>query len=772
MDFQQIRDFVNPAVAQATGLQEVDNLQMPVPVAYVPVQIVIDGSLSLTSENPVQNKVIAVAIQNLDGRITAIEGQFSEGVTEAVNNWLDAHPEATTTVQDGAITYAKLDTNLKGEVDQISDLKSAFNWISNGKNLCGMKPKNYYPVYLEGGQELTFSTKDGANLGVSGCALEVYGEDKTTRLNYYTFPSDQSQRTIRLSDDYQVRYIHWNRTVGKELQVELGDTKTSYEEYWGNPKAFSEKGQNIKYLESIAIGKNLCGMDVTEYYPVNLSGICEFTMSTSDGSNVVLSGLYLLLFNENKEQVNYITFNTGVSEKTDYADFTNVKYIRWSRVYPVPLQVELGYTKTTYEQYWGDAKKFAIWKHNFSHFDNSLIETQNLIKDEHVLDLKYLNVSNGSVSTTDNPVYQAVEAYIPVEASTDYYFGVFDSSGSPKFEHSALTVCFYNANTDFISTGGGCYLSSGINGTNCNSENGMMKCTSPATAKYARVGSNTRLEGFRFFLCKKANFSYYVNNQAIKANHAGLRKRLVGKKLAIFGDSIMGRQREYWNIPSQIGFNTGMTVYNFGFGGCRMSVHEGNWDKCSMYRLADDIYNGSFTDLVSSVTTRWSGMPGYFVNVANELDETDFSEIDAILIAYGANDYTTPTSILDNPNDLYDTTTVCGALRYSIKQIQTKYPKIQIIVSDPLFRVFYDGETYLYNSEDHNFGSGTLKEYAEAYANACKDMLVPFLNLHDESGININTWDYFYSDECHPDEKGCKRVAGIISGKVETMLSE
>ena len=126
MDFQQIRDFVNPAVAQATGLQEVDNLQMPVPVAYVPVQLVIDGALSLTSENPVQNKVIAVAIQQLDGRITAIEGQFSEGVTEAVNNWLDAHPEATTTVQDGAITYAKLDANLKGEVDQISELESAF----------------------------------------------------------------------------------------------------------------------------------------------------------------------------------------------------------------------------------------------------------------------------------------------------------------------------------------------------------------------------------------------------------------------------------------------------------------------------------------------------------------------------------------------------------------------------------------------------------------------------------------------------------------------
>lgn len=143
MDFQQIRDFVNPAVAQATGLQEVENLSMPVPVAYVPVQLVIDGALSLTSENPVQNKVIAVAIQNLDGRITAVEGQFAEGVTEAVNNWLAAHPEATTTVQDGAITYAKLDANLKGEVDQISELKSAIDDIT-GNSIIEMSESGRY----------------------------------------------------------------------------------------------------------------------------------------------------------------------------------------------------------------------------------------------------------------------------------------------------------------------------------------------------------------------------------------------------------------------------------------------------------------------------------------------------------------------------------------------------------------------------------------------------------------------------------------------------
>ena len=46
-------------------------------------------------------------------------------VTTAVDAWLDDHPEATTTVQDGAITKAKLDSSLKGTVDDVADLKSA-----------------------------------------------------------------------------------------------------------------------------------------------------------------------------------------------------------------------------------------------------------------------------------------------------------------------------------------------------------------------------------------------------------------------------------------------------------------------------------------------------------------------------------------------------------------------------------------------------------------------------------------------------------------------
>ena len=47
-------------------------------------------------------------------------------VTTAVNAWLEDNPEATTTVQDGAISYAKLNSSLQGTVDDVGTLKELF----------------------------------------------------------------------------------------------------------------------------------------------------------------------------------------------------------------------------------------------------------------------------------------------------------------------------------------------------------------------------------------------------------------------------------------------------------------------------------------------------------------------------------------------------------------------------------------------------------------------------------------------------------------------
>ena len=42
-----------------------------------------------------------------------------EAIEQAVYDWLDEHPEATTTVEDGAISYAKLNNTLKTKLGAI-----------------------------------------------------------------------------------------------------------------------------------------------------------------------------------------------------------------------------------------------------------------------------------------------------------------------------------------------------------------------------------------------------------------------------------------------------------------------------------------------------------------------------------------------------------------------------------------------------------------------------------------------------------------------------
>jgi hypothetical protein len=55
-------------------------------------------------------------------KIQAIEVQLSEGVRQYVEDWLDSHPEATTTVEDGSITARKLNVTVTYTVDSNGNL--------------------------------------------------------------------------------------------------------------------------------------------------------------------------------------------------------------------------------------------------------------------------------------------------------------------------------------------------------------------------------------------------------------------------------------------------------------------------------------------------------------------------------------------------------------------------------------------------------------------------------------------------------------------------
>ena len=50
--------------------------------------------------------------------------KLGDNIVDTVEDWLEDHPEATTTVQDGAISYSKLNSSLQGTVDDVGALKS------------------------------------------------------------------------------------------------------------------------------------------------------------------------------------------------------------------------------------------------------------------------------------------------------------------------------------------------------------------------------------------------------------------------------------------------------------------------------------------------------------------------------------------------------------------------------------------------------------------------------------------------------------------------
>ena len=74
-----------------------------------------------------------VDIDQVVGLIQAMGGADPAVIEAKVQDWLEDHPEATTTVQDGSITLAKLASDVAQKVnavtqlsDEIVDVKSAF----------------------------------------------------------------------------------------------------------------------------------------------------------------------------------------------------------------------------------------------------------------------------------------------------------------------------------------------------------------------------------------------------------------------------------------------------------------------------------------------------------------------------------------------------------------------------------------------------------------------------------------------------------------------
>lgn len=242
------------------------------------------------------------------------------------------------------------------------------------------------------------------------------------------------------------------------------------------------------------------------------------------------------------------------------------------------------------------------------------------------------------------------------------------------------------------------------------------------------------------------------------------RKPLDGKTVVCFGDSLFGMYRSADSAPAFVALETGATVHNVGFGGCRMAVHPtSGYGAFSMWALAKAVAENDWT----TQDAQASSGDDYFPENLALLKSIDFNDVDIVVIHYGTNDFTSGDGIqIDNESDLDDYNTLCGALRYSIEKLLSAYPELRIYVSLPVYRYWTEGDSTSYAETYRNTNGKTIPEFVEALRSTAEEYNLPVIDGYYGLGINKVNASTFLSDGTHHNRAGRERFGRYIGANL------
>lgn len=245
---------------------------------------------------------------------------------------------------------------------------------------------------------------------------------------------------------------------------------------------------------------------------------------------------------------------------------------------------------------------------------------------------------------------------------------------------------------------------------------------------------------------------------------------LRGKTCVCLGDSVTGLMAPPNDYPSVLASNTGMTVINGGFEGCRMSdTHpSATYAAFSAVKLADAIATGSWTTQDANIGGFESGSnaPAHLT----ALKAVDWSNVDYITVEFGGNDAGDQYVYIDNAQNPTDTTTYVGAARYVYNRIHAAYPNIKIMFFVPMYR-YWISEGKDSDEMTFTWGGNTYHYYdwGDALIASPPASGVPVIDMYRTLGINASnrTTYLLASDQTHPSVAGCE----LIAQKFQTELT-
>ncbi|WP_373814641.1 phage tail spike protein [Jeotgalibaca porci] len=243
-------------------------------------------------------------------------------------------------------------------------------------------------------------------------------------------------------------------------------------------------------------------------------------------------------------------------------------------------------------------------------------------------------------------------------------------------------------------------------------------------------------------------------------------------KVVMLGDSITMGYGRTTKIPDVVKNELGaQSVQNAGYGSTTAALHPNKPElrKIGFTKLVDSIVSGSWSEVLNADLSGISyATPQTYKQSLTNLSNTNFNNVDAVIIMYGTNDWAMDVK-LDNSSNQQDQSTYLGALRYGINKLQQAYPHLEILVAQPILWTMGS-----ITSEGYNNSIGLkVRDYANGLNNTL-NIGVPVAQTYNKGITTSNYTNYFNtgdsSDGTHPNSAGNSVIGKLIASEFERLI--
>lgn len=241
-------------------------------------------------------------------------------------------------------------------------------------------------------------------------------------------------------------------------------------------------------------------------------------------------------------------------------------------------------------------------------------------------------------------------------------------------------------------------------------------------------------------------------------------KRLAGKTMIAFGDSITQDAHERSHYPLYFEDLTGVRYINQGYGGTTMSRHTlDEFRPFSVTNLLKAKLDNDYSAQDAVITAWESGTQEEVLRAGNyrlQLEKwksVNLDEVYAVTLLLGANDHGATIGEIDNIDP--EGATFIGAYNHVIKTLQTMHPTLRIILITPIYREHAEG----------------VVDRTPLFVQAVKDIAafnnLPVYDAYHNLGFNQYNWSHYSNDGLHPIiEVGQPRMGEAISRFLNSVL--